>query len=62
MLRLIIVVLLAVGAYFIYDNQDELLTSAKEMFLKEKTVMKVNNASAVKQQAIEDAERRALEY
>lgn len=62
MLRLIIVVLLAVGAYFIYDNQDELLTSAKEMFLKEKTIMKVNNASAEKQKAIEDAERRALEY
>lgn len=60
--RLIIIVLLAVGAYFLYENQDELLSSAKELFLKEKTVMKVNNASAEKQKAIEDAERRALEY
>ncbi len=62
MLRLIIIVLLAVGAYFIYDNQDQLLTSAKELFLKEKTVMKVNNASAEKQKAIEEAEQQALEY
>lgn len=62
MWKLIVIVLLAVGAYFVYENQDELLTSAKEMFLKEKTVMKVNNASAVKQQAIEDAANKALEY
>lgn len=62
MLRLIIIVLLAVGAYFIYDNQDQLLSSAKELFLKEKTVMKVNNASAEKQKAIEEAEQQALEY
>ncbi len=62
MWKLIVIVLLAVGAYFVYENQDELLTSAKEMFLKEKTVMKVNNASAEKQKAIEDATNRALEY
>ena len=47
--KLIIVILLAIGAYFIYENQDELLASAKELFLKEKTVVKVNNASAEKQ-------------
>lgn len=62
MWKLIVIVLLAVGAYFVYENQDELLTSAKEMFLKEKTVMKVNNASAEKQKAIEDATNRALGY
>lgn len=62
MWKLIVIVLLAVGAYFVYENQDELLTSAKEMFLKEKTVMKVNNASAEKQRAIEDATNKALEY
>jgi len=62
MWKLIVFVLLAVGAFFVYENQDELLTSAKELFLKEKTVMKVNNASAVKQQAIEDATNKALEY
>lgn len=62
MWKLIVIVLLAVGAYLVYENQDELLTSAKEMFLKEKTVMKVNNASAEKQKAIEDATNRALEY
>ncbi len=62
MWKLIVIVLLAVGAYFVYENQDELLTSAKEMFLKEKTVMKVNNASAEKQKAIEDATNKALEY
>lgn len=60
--KLIIVILLAVGAYFIYENQDTLLTNAKELFLKEKTVVKVNNASAQKQKAIEDAMDQALEY
>lgn len=60
--KLILVILLAAGAYFVYENQDTLLTSAKEMFLKEKTVMKVNNASAEKQKAIEDATNKALEY
>lgn len=62
MWKLIVLILLAVGAYFIYENQDELLVNAKELFLKEKTVMKVNNASAEKQKAIEDATNRALEY
>lgn len=60
--KLIIVILLAIGAYFIYENQDELLASAKELFLKEKTVVKVNNASAEKQKAIENAMDQALEY
>lgn len=60
--KVIVFVLLALGAYYVYDHQDELLVGAKEMFLKEKTVMKVNNASAEKQRAIQDAERRALEY
>ena len=59
--KLIIVILLAVGAYFIYENQDTMLTSAKELFLKEKTVVKVNNASAEKQKAIEDAMNQVLE-
>ena len=30
MWKLIVIVLLAVGAYFVYENQDELLTSATE--------------------------------
>ena len=60
--KLIVVILLAIGAYFIYENQDELLASAKELFLKEKTVMKVNNASAEKQKAIENAMDQALVY
>ena len=60
--KLIIFILLAIGAYFIYENQDELLASAKELFLKEKTVVKVNNASAEKQKAIENAMDQALEY
>ncbi len=60
--RLILLVLLGVGAYFLYENQDQLLAGAKEMFLKEKTIMKVNDASAEKQKAIEDATNRALEY
>lgn len=62
MWKLIVIVLLAVGAYFVYENQDELLTSAKDLFLKEKTVVKVNNASAEKQRMIEDATNKALEY
>ena len=62
MVRFIIIVLLAVGAYFVYQNQDEIVSNTKDLFMKEKTVVKVNNASAQKEQAIKDAEKRALEY
>lgn len=60
--RVIIFVVLALGCYYIYDHQDEFLTSAKEMFMKEKTIMKVNDASAQKEKAIQDAMNQALEY
>ena len=62
MVKVIVFVLLALGAYYVYYHQDELLVGAKEMILKEKTVTKVNNASAEKQRAIQDAEQKALEY
>ena len=62
MWKVIVIAVLAAGAYFIYQNQEELLTGAKDLFLKEKTVVKVNNASAEKQKAIEDATNKALEY
>ncbi len=60
--RFIVFVLLAVGAFYLYQNQDEILTNAKELFLKEKTISKVNNASAEKQKAIEEAMDQVLGY
>ena len=60
--RLILLILIVAGAFFLYQNQDELLANAKELFLKEKTIMKVNSASQQKQQMIEEAERNALEF
>ena len=62
MIRFIILVLLAVGVYYVYENQDELFANAKQFFAKEKTIMKVNDASAKKQKAVEDAMKQVLEY
>ncbi len=57
MWKFILLVLLALGAYWLYVNQDELYNKAQDMFMKEKTIMRVNGASAQKQEAYEEAQR-----
>ena len=62
MWKFIVIAVLAAGAFFLYQNQDQLLSNAKDLFMKEKTIVKVNNASEEKQKALEDAMNQVLEY
>lgn len=57
-IKFLILVLIVGGCVYLYQNQDELLENAKEIAKKEKTINKVNNASAQKQQYIEDAQKQ----
>ncbi len=58
LVKFLVFALIIGGCVYLYQNQDELLENAKELAKKEKTINKVNNASAQKQQYIEDAQNQ----
>lgn len=62
MVRLIVLILLMVGAILVYQHQDELLQKAEDFLKSEKTISKVNGASMEKERMLMDAQRQALEY
>ena len=60
MVKWIFVILVAVGAFYVYQNQDTLMESTINFFSKEKTVSKLNNIENTKQKMYNDA--GALDY
>ena len=62
MWKAILLVIIAVGAVLIYQHQDQLLQKAEYYLKQEKTISKVNGASAQKENYLKDAEQKALEY
>ena len=62
MWKIIALLLLMFGFVWVYMNQDSLFQRAENYLKNEKTISRVNGASAAKEDAIMDAQRKALEY